>query len=117
MQALDSFIQFLTIREIWDFQVKIFLMCVFFFFNFCYFLFQLFDHVAEAEVILKNTGKVGFKFRILNPERDENTEHEATENRLHLYSSHKNNTHNDDNVDVIPGQPMVFPSKASLSKL
>lgn len=35
-----------------------------------FFLLQLFDHVAEAEITLRNTGKVGFQFSALLGEKD-----------------------------------------------
>ncbi|KAK2848119.1 hypothetical protein Q7C36_009801 [Tachysurus vachellii] len=47
---------------------------------------QLFDHVAEAEIILRNTGKVGFDFSFL------------------LEDQHVSPK------DTLPGQPLVIPS-------
>ncbi|KAF5907636.1 hydrocephalus-inducing protein, partial [Clarias magur] len=47
---------------------------------------QLFDHVAEAEVILRNTGKVSFDFSFLLKDQ-------------HLSPN-----------DALPGQPLVIPS-------
>uniref|UniRef100_A0A3B4VD89 HYDIN axonemal central pair apparatus protein n=1 Tax=Seriola dumerili TaxID=41447 RepID=A0A3B4VD89_SERDU len=35
---------------------------------------QLFDHVGEAEMTLRNTGKVGFKFSIIYPPREEDND-------------------------------------------
>ncbi|XP_072290521.1 hydrocephalus-inducing protein homolog [Eucyclogobius newberryi] len=71
---------------------------------------KLFDHVGEAEVILKNTGKVGFNFKIWSIEQKENTENnEPSENTRKINSHHENIQQNDENV--IPGQPLVFPSK------
>ncbi|XP_053355859.1 hydrocephalus-inducing protein-like [Clarias gariepinus] len=48
---------------------------------------RLFDHVAEAEIILRNTGKVGFDFIFL------------------LEDQHVSPK------DALPGQPLVIPSK------
>lgn len=52
---------------------------------------QLFDHVAEAELILKNTGKVGFDFSSLTGETG-----------LFL-------------EQLLPGQPLIIPSKVRCS--
>ncbi|XP_051727085.1 hydrocephalus-inducing protein homolog [Ctenopharyngodon idella] len=51
---------------------------------------QLFDHVAEAELILKNTGKVGFDFSSLTGEPG-----------LFL-------------EQLLPGQPLIIPSQGHL---
>ncbi|XP_073785286.1 hydrocephalus-inducing protein homolog isoform X1 [Danio rerio] len=51
---------------------------------------QLFDHVAEAEVTLKNTGKVRFDFSTLNSEQGPFVE------------------------EILPGQPLVIPNKGHL---
>lgn len=48
--------------------------------------FKLFDHVAEAEIILRNTGKVGFDFSFM------------------LEDQHVSPK------DTLPGQPLVIPS-------
>ncbi|KAG7333195.1 hypothetical protein KOW79_003330 [Hemibagrus wyckioides] len=52
---------------------------------------QLFDHVAEAEIILKNTGKVGFDFSFLL--EDQHVSPKGT----------------------LPGQPLVIPSMGHIS--
>ncbi|XP_028440234.1 hydrocephalus-inducing protein homolog [Perca flavescens] len=60
---------------------------------------QLFDHEAEADVILRNTGKVGFKFSIIYPQReDEEAEKEADEEP------------NVKGQELKPGRPMVIPT-------
>ncbi|XP_073706753.1 hydrocephalus-inducing protein homolog [Garra rufa] len=51
---------------------------------------QLFDHVAEAELTLKNTGKVGFDFSALTGEQEVLAE------------------------QPMPGQPLIVPSKGHL---
>ncbi|XP_029378255.1 hydrocephalus-inducing protein homolog [Echeneis naucrates] len=55
---------------------------------------QLFDHLGEAEVTLKNTGKVGFKFNIIFPQREE-----------------EEDDVNEEMLKVRPGQLMVIPSQ------
>ncbi|XP_067276661.1 hydrocephalus-inducing protein homolog isoform X2 [Pseudorasbora parva] len=52
---------------------------------------QLFDHVAEAELILKNTGKVGFDFSSL-----------TVGEPVHFLEQ------------LLPGQPLIIPSKGHL---
>ncbi|KTG35348.1 hypothetical protein cypCar_00023228 [Cyprinus carpio] len=51
---------------------------------------QLFDHVAEAQITLKNTGKVGFDFSTLTGEQG-------------LFAE-----------QPLPGQPLIVPSKGHL---
>ncbi|CAM4581517.1 unnamed protein product [Leuciscus chuanchicus] len=58
--------------------------------NYIDFGLQLFDHVAEAELILKNTGKVGFDFSSLTEEPGVFLE------------------------QLLPGQPLIIPSKGHL---
>ncbi|XP_035521672.1 hydrocephalus-inducing protein homolog [Morone saxatilis] len=54
---------------------------------------QLFDHEGEAEVTLRNTGKLGFKFFFMDPQQEEE-ESEAWQQVQ----------------EVRPGQPVVIPT-------
>ncbi|XP_037622519.1 hydrocephalus-inducing protein homolog isoform X2 [Sebastes umbrosus] len=65
---------------------------------------QLFDHEGQAEVTLRNTGKVGFKFSLIHPQRDDK---EAGGQRKAL--EEKQNEKGQDR-NVIPGRPMVIPT-------
>ncbi|XP_054633597.1 hydrocephalus-inducing protein homolog [Dunckerocampus dactyliophorus] len=64
---------------------------------------QRFDQIGESTVILRNTGKVGFKFCIEKPEK-EGTSVEQ------LQSDATSDTSNEQNKEVQPGQPMVIPA-------
>ncbi|XP_045894223.1 hydrocephalus-inducing protein homolog [Micropterus dolomieu] len=78
---------------------------------------QLFDHKGEAEVTLRNTGKLGFKFSILQ-EDDEGADEETGVQKMALdmdkqqpdARQQKDNEQNDKGQEVIPGRPMVIPS-------
>ncbi|KAM6177458.1 hydrocephalus-inducing protein homolog [Erethizon dorsatum] len=70
---------------------------------------QLFDHVTEREITLKNTGKVGFEFKVL-------TDHQSSPDSLlpgvprivplsGFISSHRQQVLK---VDYLPGIPEVF---------
>ncbi|KAK7891948.1 hypothetical protein WMY93_023911 [Mugilogobius chulae] len=72
---------------------------------------KLFDHVGEAEVILKNSGRVGFDFKVWSFDQNENANQEPSENVLDMHSSQENLKLNIDDIEIIPGQPLVFPSK------
>ncbi|XP_068458365.1 hydrocephalus-inducing protein homolog isoform X2 [Clinocottus analis] len=63
---------------------------------------QLFDHEGEAEVTLRNTGKMGFEFNILYPqnEDDEAGGERKTPEELQ----------NENGQEVVPGRPMVIPA-------
>ncbi|XP_056273332.1 hydrocephalus-inducing protein homolog [Pseudoliparis swirei] len=63
---------------------------------------QLFDHEGEAEVTLRNTGKMGFKFSILHPKKED--EEEGGE-RKGLEEEQ-----NENGQEVVPGHPMVIPA-------
>lgn len=52
------------------------------------FLLKLFDHVTENEITLKNTGKVGFQFKVL-------TDHQSSQDNL------------------MPGVPLTLPPSVS----
>ncbi|XP_029289106.1 hydrocephalus-inducing protein homolog [Cottoperca gobio] len=67
---------------------------------------QLFDHEGEAEVTLRNTGKMGFKFSIIHPQReDEEAGDEAGGQRKALEEEQ-----NEKAQEVRPGWPMVIPT-------
>ncbi|XP_031731518.1 hydrocephalus-inducing protein homolog isoform X1 [Anarrhichthys ocellatus] len=67
---------------------------------------QLFDHEGEAEVTLRNTGKMGFKFSIIgHQKKDEEAGEEAGGQRKDLEEEQ-----NEEGQDVIPGRPMVIPA-------
>ncbi|KAM7413943.1 hypothetical protein PAMA_018980 [Pampus argenteus] len=81
---------------------------------------QLFDHVGEAKVILRNTGKVGFKFSIeqLQKEEEEEADEEAGGQRKVPEEDEqqpdarqeKDNEQNEAGQEVRPGQPVVIPT-------
>ncbi|XP_071313817.1 hydrocephalus-inducing protein homolog isoform X2 [Trachinotus anak] len=82
---------------------------------------QLFDHVGEAELTLRNTGKVGFKFSITYPksEEEENEGDEEAggqrkaldEDEQQPYAQQqKDNGQNVEGQKVRPGQPLVIPT-------
>ncbi|XP_049928998.1 hydrocephalus-inducing protein homolog isoform X2 [Epinephelus moara] len=68
---------------------------------------QLFDHAGEAEVTLRNTGKVGFKFSIIQPQsEDEEEAGEATGGQRKAIEGEQN----EKEQELRPGQPMVIPN-------
>ncbi|XP_026221932.1 hydrocephalus-inducing protein homolog [Anabas testudineus] len=80
---------------------------------------QLFDHVGEAELTIRNTGKVGFNFSIIHPGREEdeaNDEAGGQRENLEEVKQHpaarqqKDNAQNDEGQEVRPGQPIVIPT-------
>ncbi|GAA6221266.1 hydrocephalus-inducing protein homolog [Lates japonicus] len=81
---------------------------------------QLFDHVAEAEVTLRNTGKVGFKFSIIHPQKEgkDVAEEEAGGQRRALEEEEqqpdarqqKDNVLIEEGEKIRPGQLMVIPT-------
>ncbi|XP_034444093.1 hydrocephalus-inducing protein homolog [Hippoglossus hippoglossus] len=80
---------------------------------------QLFDHVGEAEVTLRNTGKVGFEFNITHPQKEEEQEEEQEEETAgprkapeeeEQQQDAKDNGENEELQKVRPGQPMVVPA-------
>lgn len=84
------------------------------------FVLQLFDHVGEAEVTITNIGKVGIRFSIIHPEREEEDEadDEAGGQRKALEEhpdarQQKDNEQNDEGQEVRPGQPIVIPTTVS----
>ena len=87
------------------------------------FIFQLFDHVGEAEVTLRNTGKVGFKFSIIHPQKEDETDEEAEGQRKVLEKDEKqpdlgqreDSGQNEEGQKVKPGQPMAIPAWVRLS--
>lgn len=89
------------------------------------FFFQLFDHVGEAKVILRNTGKVGFKFSIEQPqnEEEEETDEEGggqkkvpeEDKQPPDARQEKDSEQNEEGQEVRPGQPVVIPTVVSSS--
>ncbi|XP_061825847.2 hydrocephalus-inducing protein homolog [Nerophis lumbriciformis] len=63
---------------------------------------QRFDQIGESSVILRNTGKVGFKFSIEKPEK-ENTSVEQSQSDVTPETSYEQKE------EIQPGQPMVIP--------
>lgn len=82
------------------------------------FFFQLFDHVAEAEVILRNTGRLGFKFSIIDPQREEKADEEEGEQRKVLEDAEQQpyvQQQDENGLEVTPGRPRVVPAAVSSS--
>ncbi|XP_076588631.1 hydrocephalus-inducing protein homolog [Chaetodon auriga] len=78
---------------------------------------QLFDHEGEAELTLRNTGKLGFEFRIIDPDREDGSDEEAEGQRQAREDSkqpdaqqQKDYEQNEKGQEVRPGQPMVIPT-------
>ncbi|XP_027128846.1 hydrocephalus-inducing protein homolog isoform X3 [Larimichthys crocea] len=74
---------------------------------------QLFDHVAEAEVILRNTGRLGFKFSIIDPQREEKADEEEGEQRKVLEDAEQQpyvQQQDENGLEVTPGRPRVVPA-------
>ncbi|XP_034542457.1 hydrocephalus-inducing protein homolog isoform X2 [Notolabrus celidotus] len=80
----------------------------------------LFDHVGEAEVTLRNTGKMGFKFTIIDPQREDEEESdkeaegrrealEKSEQQLDIWQQ-KANEENEKEPAIRPGLPVVIPN-------
>ncbi|XP_034061831.1 LOW QUALITY PROTEIN: hydrocephalus-inducing protein homolog [Gymnodraco acuticeps] len=63
---------------------------------------QLFDHEVEAEVTLRNTGRMGFTFNIIYPKREDE---EAGQKKALVEEQTENRQ------EVTPGQPMVTPTE------
>ncbi|XP_030281249.1 hydrocephalus-inducing protein homolog isoform X1 [Sparus aurata] len=73
---------------------------------------QLFDHEAEAELTLRNTGKVGFEYSITDPQREDESDEGAGGQRKALEEAelHQNDSEQNTNgLEVRLGQPVVFP--------
>ncbi|XP_041651130.1 hydrocephalus-inducing protein homolog [Cheilinus undulatus] len=76
----------------------------------------LFDHVGEAEVTLKNTGKIGFKFLIIDLQSGDNEEAEGkkknSEEAEQPPNAQQRKSHGEikKGEEIRPGQPMVIPS-------
>nr|XP_057932234.1 hydrocephalus-inducing protein homolog isoform X2 [Doryrhamphus excisus] len=64
---------------------------------------QRFDQIGESNIILRNTGKVGFKFSIEKPDKEETSVEQ-------LQSDATSDQSNEQNKEVQPGQPMVIPT-------
>lgn len=73
--------------------------------------FQLFDHVGEAEVILRNTGKIGFNFNIIHPQRED----EEAEGQIKVLEEQPDAWpfENEEGGEVRPGRPTVIPTTVS----
>ncbi|KAF7656194.1 hypothetical protein LDENG_00045050 [Lucifuga dentata] len=79
---------------------------------------QLFDHVVEAVVTLKNNGKVGFRFSIIQRQGEEEADEEVEEKRKALDEEEqqldtrcqKENKQKDGLEEVRPGQLVVIPT-------
>ncbi|KAM9351908.1 hydrocephalus-inducing protein homolog [Symphorus nematophorus] len=77
----------------------------------------LFDHEGEAHVILRNTGKMGFEFSIIDPEREDEADEEAGGERKALEEAEqqpdsqqqKDDEQHKRRQEVRPGRPMVIP--------
>ncbi|KAK5867885.1 hypothetical protein PBY51_012341 [Eleginops maclovinus] len=67
---------------------------------------QLFDLEGEAKVTLRNTGKMGFKFSIIYPKREEE---EAGQMKALVEKQTENGQ------EVRPGQPMVTPTEGYIN--
>ncbi|KAK2841889.1 hypothetical protein Q5P01_012089 [Channa striata] len=70
---------------------------------------QLFDHVGEAEVTLRNTGRVGFKFGIIHLQRDKDNEGDD-DGRAQKNGLEKEKQISSNEGEVVPGQLTVIPS-------
>lgn len=87
------------------------------------FFFQLFDHEGEAEVTLRNTGKVGFEFSIIDPQREDEADEEGGRQRKAQEKAEqqpdalqqKYNKQTEKGQEVRPGRPMVIPTMVSSS--
>lgn len=70
------------------------------------FLLQRFDQIGESRVILRNTGKVGFKFSTEKPQKNKTTvEQEKQDTMLEV--------EDEQNEESRPGQPKVIPATVS----
>lgn len=67
----------------------------------------MFDHEAEAEVTLKNTGKVGFKFSIVDPDME--VKADGAEERLEVVDEPDSAQAR----ELWPGRPTVLPATVS----
>ncbi|XP_070763174.1 hydrocephalus-inducing protein homolog [Enoplosus armatus] len=73
----------------------------------------LFDHEEEAEVTLRNTGKIGFQFSITHPQREEADEEaggQEEEEQQPDARQQKDNERSEERQEVRPGRPMVIPT-------
>nr|XP_046249402.1 hydrocephalus-inducing protein homolog [Scatophagus argus] len=79
---------------------------------------QLFDHTGEAKVTLRNTGKVGFKFSIIDPQTEDGVDEvggghrKALEEATQQPDAQQQNEYeqNEKGQDVRPGRPIVIPT-------
>lgn len=76
---------------------------------FHFFLFQLFYCIGEVEIIVKNTGKVGFNFTIIHCPSEEE---EADKGAGHRIKAQKDGGL-EKKMEVRPGRPMVIPAVVS----
>ncbi|XP_010776308.1 hydrocephalus-inducing protein-like [Notothenia coriiceps] len=67
---------------------------------------QLFDHKGEADVTLRNTGRMGFTFNIIYPKREDGEAGEEAGQKKALVEEQTEN-----GQEVRPGQPMVTPTE------
>lgn len=81
--------------------------------------FQLFNNEAEAEVTLKNTGKVGFEFCIVHPQRGD--EAEESQRKIHEGVRQDPLLREPPSAgvkkQVRPGQPMFIPNRVSSTRI
>ncbi|XP_049580395.1 hydrocephalus-inducing protein homolog [Syngnathus scovelli] len=63
---------------------------------------QRFDQIGESTVILRNTGKVGFKFSIEKVQREKTTVEQKEPDAML-------ETEDEQNEEIQPGQPLVIP--------
>ncbi|XP_077566662.1 hydrocephalus-inducing protein homolog isoform X1 [Stigmatopora nigra] len=70
---------------------------------------QRFDSIGESTVIVKNTGKVGFKFTIERPQNEMTTLVDVKENTMLKYENDQK-SENEQNEKIQPGVPLVSPS-------
>lgn len=80
------------------------------------FVLQLFDHVGEAEMTIRNIGKMGFRFSIIHPDRED--EDEADDEAGRQRKTLKEHTdakmqENYEGQEVRPGQPIFIPTTVS----
>lgn len=74
-----------------------------------FFLFQLFYCIGEVEIIVKNTGKVGFNFTIIHCQSEE----QEADKGAGLWIKTQKDGGLEKTMEVRPGRPMVIPALVS----
>lgn len=80
--------------------------------------FQLFDHETEAKVTLRNTGKVGFKFSIFDPDMEATADEEEGAPEMDDQpdvQQQKQLKQSQEGRYIWPGRPVVIPTTVSSS--